>query len=71
MKEKLCPICSKIVRSDAELHDYCKLCGMGISVNLTTPRLKDKEGNVLYFCCNRCLSIYRTEIIKENNINRL
>lgn len=66
MKEKLCPICSKIIRSDANVHDYCALCGMGIPVDLSTPTYKNKNGKVLYFCCDMCFSIYKTEIVSGN-----
>ncbi|MFW9948589.1 MAG: hypothetical protein ACFFKA_00515 [Candidatus Thorarchaeota archaeon] len=70
MKEKFCPICSKIIRSDADIHKYCALCGMGIPEYFSTPNYKDKEGKSMWFCCSRCLTIYETEIFKENNIKR-
>ncbi|MFW9971356.1 MAG: hypothetical protein ACFFDF_14275 [Candidatus Odinarchaeota archaeon] len=71
MKEKLCPICSKIIRSDAEVHKYCTLCGMGIPEYLSVPNHIDKDGKILWFCCSRCRSIFETEIFKKNNINRI
>ncbi len=70
LKEKLCPICSKTIRSDADVHEYCTLWGMGIPVHLSAPTYKDKDEKMLYFCCSRCLSIYETEIVKENNSNQ-
>ncbi len=73
MKEKLCPICSQIIRSDADVHEYCTLCGMGIPVHLSAPTYKTMDGKILYFCCYRCLSIYETEIVKKtipDNFNK-
>ncbi|MFW9897105.1 MAG: hypothetical protein ACFFD7_14970 [Candidatus Thorarchaeota archaeon] len=65
MKEKICPICSKIVRSDANIIEFCTLCGMGIPEHLLAPIFEDDNGNIFYFCCSRCLSIYKTDIIRK------
>lgn len=70
MKEKLCPICSKIIRSDADIHEYCTLCGMDISEYSSVPNYKNKDGNILYFCCARCLLIYETEIVRDDYANQ-
>ena len=58
MKEKLCPICSKPVRSDASAKRYCKLCGMFI--DNAEPQFiyvteKDAE---LHFCYEECMKRY-------------
>ncbi|MFX1232928.1 MAG: hypothetical protein ACFFBY_00105 [Promethearchaeota archaeon] len=70
MKEKLCPICRKVIRSDADIHESCTLCGMGIPAYLSAPRYRDKYGKISYFCCYRCLSIYETKIAKLVNSNQ-
>ena len=61
VEEKKCPICSKPIRSDAAIHEYCKLCGMGIPDTLEAPKLRT-EGGTLYFCCDICYSIYKKKI---------
>ncbi len=63
-EEKKCPICSKTIRSDATIHEYCKLCGMGIPEPSEASKLRTKKGT-LYFCCDRCLSIYKKKIVHE------
>ena len=63
-EEKKCPICSKAIRSDANIHEYCKLCGMGIPEPSEVPKLQTEEGMV-YFCCDRCYSIYKEKIPKK------
>ena len=59
--EKKCPMCSKTVRSDATVEQYCKLCGMGITESSGIPKYEDPNGIFHLFCCNRCLSIYIKE----------
>lgn len=62
MEEKSCPICKKHIRSDAEVHEYCVLCGMGITDIQNAPLFEKSDSKILYFCCNRCLTIYESEI---------
>jgi len=71
LREKLCPICSKRVRSDADVHKYCMLCGMGIPDYLSSVSYKEKEGKIIYFCCSRCYSIYEKEFINQNKVKRI
>lgn len=60
--EKICPICKKEIRSDANIHDFCALCGMGISSESTqTPNYKSQHGKIR-FCCYKCYSIYKKHI---------
>jgi uncharacterized C2H2 Zn-finger protein len=63
-EEMKCPICSKTIWSDATIHEYCKLCGMGITEPSTAPRIKTKEGTS-YFCCEKCCKIYKEKIPKK------
>jgi len=63
-EEKKCPICGESIRSDAVIHEYCKLCGMGIPEPSVSPKLQTK-GRIEYFCCDRCLSIYEKRIPKK------
>jgi hypothetical protein len=63
--EKKCSICGEIVRSDATVHEFCKLCGMGISDPELAPKIKTANGEVLYFCCDYCVGIYKIEIEEE------
>jgi len=62
MREAMCPICSKEIRSDASEREFCELCGMGIEDPLTSPRYKTEDGRVLNFCCPNCLSVYLIHI---------
>lgn len=62
--EKKCPICDELIRSDATLHDYCKLCGMGISEPFKAPKLQTDKGLAL-FCCLKCYNIYMEKIHKS------
>ena len=62
IEEKKCPICSKTIRSDATIHEYCKLCGMGIPEFSEAPKLQTKD-ETEYFCCDKCLKIYKEKII--------
>jgi len=58
MKEKLCPICSKPVRSDGLAERYCKLCGMFID-NAEPQFIYVTEKDVeLHFCCEECMQRY-------------
>ena len=58
MKEKLCPICTKPVRSDASVKKYCKLCGMFID-DAEMQFIYVAEGDVeLHFCCDECMKRY-------------
>ena len=59
-----CPICSKSIQSDASIHEYCKLCGMGIAEPSEVPKIQTNEGTV-YFCCERCCSTYKEKILKN------
>jgi hypothetical protein len=63
--DKKCPICGEIVRSDANVHEFCKLCGMGISDPEFAPRYETSNGEILYFCCDYCLGIYKFEFDKD------
>jgi endogenous inhibitor of DNA gyrase (YacG/DUF329 family) len=63
--DKKCPICGEIVRSDANVHEFCKLCGMGISDLEFAPKIKTTDGEFLYFCCDYCLGIYKIEIDED------
>ena len=58
IEEKVCPFCSKPVRSDATAPAFCGLCGMGIDHTDTAPSIMGEDGEKLYFCCRWCLSIY-------------
>ncbi|MHA2431448.1 MAG: hypothetical protein ACXACC_10535 [Promethearchaeota archaeon] len=58
-EEKKCPICDMVIRSDATIHKYCKLCGMGILNPSKVPKHLAKDGKTDYFCCDKCLSIYK------------
>jgi len=64
VEEKKCPICEENVRSDANIHEFCKLCGMGIPEPSEVPKLQTEE-ETLYFCCDRCHSIYKEKIPKK------
>lgn len=63
-KEMKCPICDKTIRSDAAIHEYCKLCGIGIVEPSEAPKIQTEEGTA-YFCCNKCCSLYKKEIVKK------
>ena len=63
-EEKKCPICDKTIRSDATIHEYCKLCGMGISEPSEVPKIQTKKG-IAYFCCDKCHSIYKEKIPRK------
>jgi hypothetical protein len=61
-EEKECPICSKKIRSDATVNEYCKLCGMGIPEPEEVPNLQTDDEKKVYFCCERCYTIYKRNI---------
>jgi hypothetical protein len=61
-EDKKCPICDKTIRSDATIHEYCKLCGMGIPEPSDVPKMQTNEGTV-YFCCDKCYSIFKNKIV--------
>jgi YHS domain-containing protein len=61
--QKTCPICHEKIRSDIHGHIPCELCGMGIPNLSLAPKHQAPGGKTLYFCCNRCLSIYKREIM--------
>lgn len=58
MNEKLCPFCSKPVRSDALAKLSCKLCGMHIDDTEHQFIYDTEMGDSFYFCCERCRKIY-------------
>ncbi len=58
MKEKMCPICGKPVRSDALAKKSCKLCGMLIDDSKPQYIYRTNSGKSLYFCCERCRKSY-------------
>jgi YHS domain-containing protein len=62
MEEKGCPICGEAIRSEANEHIFCKLCGMGVQNPEFAPRYQTMGGEVFYFCCDRCLKIYKNDI---------
>jgi predicted amidophosphoribosyltransferase len=37
-----CPICKKDIASDAEQHNYCKLCGMAAEEDYCCPDCRKK-----------------------------
>jgi endogenous inhibitor of DNA gyrase (YacG/DUF329 family) len=57
-----CPICGKAIISDATVRKFCRLCGMGIPDPSNVPKQHIKDGRTLYFCCDKCFSIYKIEI---------
>ncbi len=54
MREKRCPLCGNIVRSDASLRLACALCGMGIPVEAHRIVI-DLNHERLSFCSIDCL----------------
>ncbi len=62
IEEKKCPICNENIRSDANVHEYCKLCGMGIPKPSVAPKLQTKNG-IVYFCCDKCLKFYKAKVM--------
>ena len=68
VEEKKCPICDENIRSDANVHEFCKLCGMGIPEPSEAPKIQ-MEDRVDYFCCDICLKLYM-EKVKHSVSNR-
>jgi YHS domain-containing protein len=65
--DKKCPICGEIVRSDANVSEFCRLCGMGISDPESVHKFRTENGETLYFCCDYCLGIYKIEFDNKNH----
>jgi hypothetical protein len=65
MKEKVCPICSKPIRSDALIKEYCKLCGMLIDDAKLQFIYDTPTSDSFYFCCEKCLKMYINTHCKE------
>jgi len=65
MIEKICPLCSKPVRSDALTREYCKLCGMIINYTEPLRVYTTKEEINHYFCCRKCMNTYLTNLFGE------
>jgi hypothetical protein len=57
-----CPICGEVIRSDANVHEFCKLCGMGIPNPEYAPRFETMGGKWIYFCCMNCFKIYTNKM---------
>jgi len=66
MKYKECPICKKAIFSDANIKEFCSLCGMGIPEGYIKEKIINSNGKKLNFCCSRCLRIYMAEINSEH-----
>jgi hypothetical protein len=71
MTEKLCPFCSKPVRSDASAKHYCTLCGMFIDDTETQYIFDANSENSLYFCCEQCMNLYITTICQDKIANTI
>ena len=67
-EEKKCPICNESIRSDAAIHDYCKLCGMGISEPFEAPKLQTDKGLAI-FCCVKCYQIYVEKVHNKSRFS--
>lgn len=63
-----CSICHEDIRFDPLVHDVCELCGMSVRAPSRAPKFITTEGKTLFFCCKRCLSIYKKEIIDNMDI---
>jgi hypothetical protein len=57
-EEAVCPFCLKVIRSDADAHEFCALYAMAIDHPETAPSIQNEDGHTLYFCCSWCLRIY-------------
>lgn len=68
MANSACPICHCNTKSDSNkhIHDYCELCGIGISGLTSSTPSYEKDGKAVYFCCERCQSIFIQEIVNNN-----
>jgi hypothetical protein len=71
MKEKVCPFCSKPVRSDALAKHSCKLCGMFIYDTEIQYIYDTSSGNSLYFCCEKCRKTYVSTFCQEKIENMI
>jgi YHS domain-containing protein len=69
MKEKVCPLCSKPVRSDALIKEYCKLCGMIVDDSELQFIYDAPTGDSFYFCCEKCMKTYINTYCKEKMEN--
>ncbi len=65
LKDKVCPICNERILSDAKIHEFCGLCGMGICNPSSVQSYKTDNGKSLYFCSNSCFSIYMRDIVQH------
>jgi len=54
--EARCPFCRAPIRSDASLHVFCKMCGMGVPME--SAHLVHSGSETLPFCSRRCLVTY-------------
>ena len=61
VEEKKCPICNDNIRPDANVHEFCKFCGMEIPEPLEAPKIQT-ENKTEYFCCDLCFKIYKDKI---------
>lgn len=63
-----CPICfcTTEPHSGHSIQDYCELCGIGISAHTSSIPSYERDGKDVYFCCERCQSIYIKEIVNNN-----
>ncbi len=64
-KEKKCPICDKVLRSDASIKISCALCGMGVPDLEQSFRYETLGGVMLYFCCDKCEKIYVENVLSK------
>jgi hypothetical protein len=58
MEEMHCPLCGRVVRSDATLRRVCMMCGMGIGPD-ATAYVVEVPGRRLTFCSFDCLVAHR------------
>jgi hypothetical protein len=47
--DKSCPICGEDIRSDAKVHEFCKLCGIGIKEPEFAPQYETTTGEIFIF----------------------
>jgi YHS domain-containing protein len=71
MKEKVCPLCSKPVRSDALAKKHCKLCGMFLDDSELQFIYDNPKGDSFFFCCEKCMKMYITTNCKEKIENMI
>ena len=65
MADEKCPICGETKEDDAGAKESCELCSMGIDEPASAPVHFSDDGGTLYFCCDRCVSIYEREIVQN------